>query len=231
MSAVELPALARFGFVDGLDVSSVQGAVDWEKVAEAGFRFVFVKVSEGDYGRDPRRLEYLTGARAAGVRTGVYHFAHVAGDPIKQARALWDAMGDEMPIRAALDLESAPHGTRREDVVDWSLRFIDEAERWFGRPPVFYTYPAFARWLQPLPEDFARCPLWIASYASTTHAWAPPLGMRPPVPAPWADWSLHQYSGNGGFRVAGVATDCDRDLFNGDESAFSAFCGLTAEPC
>jgi lysozyme len=222
-AAPEMPALSRPGTVDGIDVSAVQGAIDWDKVAGAGFRFVFVKLSEGDNGLDPRRLEHLTGARAAGLQTGGYHVAHVGGDPIKQAQLLWDAMGDELPVRAALDLELAPRGTRREEIIAWALRFVDDAERAFGRAPALYTYPSFAASLEPIPSELARCPLWMASYASTTRPWAPPPGVGPKIPPPWTTWTLHQYSGNGGYRVPGVAGDCDRNLFNGDNDAFDAF--------
>ena len=56
--------------------------------------------------------------------------------------------------------------------------------------------------LQPIPDALARCPLWIAHYRSTKTPWIPPPGFRPFVPPPWTDWTIHQYSGNGGFRLA-----------------------------
>lgn len=62
MSAPELEALRRPGFVDGIDVSAVQGAIDWPKVAAAGFRFAFVKVSEGVLYCDPRALANMAAA-------------------------------------------------------------------------------------------------------------------------------------------------------------------------
>lgn len=223
----ELGALRRPGYVDGIDVSSVQPSVDWDRVAAAGFEFAIVKVSEGVGGLDPRRLDHLAGARAAGLATGVYHVARVGESPLAQVMTLWDAMGDTMPFRAALDLEVMPDGTSREAAVEWTLRFIEEAERWFGRPPLLYTYPYFIRRLMPLPAEIARCPLWIAHYASVTEPWIPPEAFRPFVPAPWSDWTLHQYSGNGGYCVPGVLGDCDRNLFNGDTRAFRELCGFS----
>jgi hypothetical protein len=51
---------------------------------------------------------------------------------------------------------------------------------------------------------------------------------------PFDRWTKWQYSGDGGYRVRGILGDCDRDLFNGDLSAFRAYMGLpdggTGEP-
>jgi lysozyme len=104
----------------GLDVSSVQGKVDWPSVAGLGCRFVFAKCSEGNKGhdpifntpsflvdrrraagvsgRDPRFNENVDGARTAGLFAGAYHFAyplpHQDGNPLrdpdKQAKFAFD---------------------------------------------------------------------------------------------------------------------------------------------
>ena len=229
MSAPELAALRRPGFLDGIDVSAVQGAIDWPAVAEAGFRFAVIKASEGANYCDPRALQNLAGARAAGLRTGVYMFARVSqGDAEAQAERLWTCIGDTMPsFRLVLDLESAPAGTPGTDVVRLGEALSEALERRFGRAPILYSYPSFLRSLGPAlaPSTLARCPLWIAQYSSTTTPWAPDEGAQPAVQAPWTDWAIWQYSGNGGYRVPGVPGDCDRNLFKGDEAALADFCG------
>jgi lysozyme len=222
MNGPELPALRYEGFVDGIDVSAFQGSIDWQRVAEAGFRFAIVKVSEGEHGTDAKRSENLCGATSAGLTTLAYHFAHPRGAPAAQVEAMRRAIGDEAVARVALDFESTPAGFTRQGLVDWASGFADEAERVFGEPPLFYTYPAFASLMQPIPEALARCPLWIAHYLSTTVPWVPLPAFEPRVPKPWATWTIHQYSGNGGYRVPGIVTDCDRNLFHGDDEAFAA---------
>jgi hypothetical protein len=57
----------------------------------------------------------------------------------------------------------------------------------------------------------------------------PPKGFAPWTPKPWTTWTKHQYSGNGGYRVRGIAGDVDRDLFNGDLETFKAYVGLPNE--
>lgn len=230
MSAPELAALRRPGFVDGIDVSQVQGKIDWARVAEAGFRFAIIKVSEGATYCDPRALENLAGARAAGLYTMVYGFARPSqGNPSAQVERMWNCSGDIMPARAVLDLESAPEHWTAAQKVDFGVAFADAWREYSILEAIAYTYPSFAQGMQPnlaLTPRLALCPLWIAHYASTTVGWVPPVGFRPIVPKPWDAWTMHQYSGNGGFRVPGVAGDCDRNLFNGDEDDLRRFFGF-----
>jgi lysozyme len=233
VSAPELAALGRPGFVDGIDVSQVQGVIDWSKVAAAGFRFVVVKASEGLHYCDPRALANLAAARAAGLYALVYGFARPSqGSPAGQAAKLWDCSGDVMPARAVLDLESAPADWSPAQKVDFGEAFAEAWREYSILEPMAYTYPSFAAGTQPAlgaSTRLARCPLWIAQYMSTTAGWVPPVGFRPIVPKPWREWAMHQYSGNGGFRVPGIEADCDRNLFNGDEAEFRRFFGF-AEP-
>ena len=64
----------------GIDVSEFQGNIDWEKVKEAGFDFVFVRVGHrtmhtGDLQRDTRAIKNLTRAKKAGLDVGAYVFS------------------------------------------------------------------------------------------------------------------------------------------------------------
>ena len=65
----------------GVDVSSYQGEIDWERVAEAGVDFAMVRLgfrgyTEGGLYEDDRFRENLEGAMAAGLDVGVYFFFH-----------------------------------------------------------------------------------------------------------------------------------------------------------
>lgn len=64
----------------GIDVSEFQGNIDWKKVKEAGFDFVFVRVGHrtmhtGDLQRDARAIKNLTRAKEAGLDVGAYVFS------------------------------------------------------------------------------------------------------------------------------------------------------------
>ena len=65
--------------VKGLDVSSYNGVVDWNAVAAQGYTYVMIKTGNGsDSGNpeadiDPYFEQNYAGARAAGLKVGVYH--------------------------------------------------------------------------------------------------------------------------------------------------------------
>jgi hypothetical protein len=70
----------------------------------------------------------------------------------------------------------------------------------------------------------------MAQYASTSSPWLPPRGYSPWTPKPWTTWMKHQYAGNGGYRVRGIAGDVDCDLFNGDLETFKEYMGPARGP-
>lgn len=211
----------------GVDVSAFQGLViNYAKAAAAGVVFAIVKCVEGVIGLDSERLAHIAGFRAAGVRTGVYIFAHPGhGTGAAQAQALWDACGDTMPDFFALDLE-ASDGRDVDEVLAFVRDFVATCETLFGRKPVLYTGPWFVRAMGAkfvAATDLADCPLWISDYPHG-NGWTPAEDDTPPKMAPWSDWAIWQFSG--GAHVDGFPTLVDRDVFNGDEAALRSFCRL-----
>lgn len=228
------PALTIPGYLDGIDVSKYQGSVDAQKVADAGFRFAFAKVSEGLAYCDPRAAENLARLRDAGLYTGTYGFARVEqGSPRAQARHALDGCaavgaGTEHVVRPVLDLESAPPSWGAGVLCDFAQEWLDEA-RLGGALPVLYSYTSF---LARMGADVHKArlwallfdtPLWLAQYRSTTQAWAP--SSEADMPRGY-DWQLWQYSGDGGHEVDGIRGPTDRNLFRGDEAALRAWFGL-----
>lgn len=214
-----------------LDVSSCQGAIDWSRVPDE-YRGVIVKASEGVTGMDPTRIRNAEAAHAAGRVVSFYHFLRPSMDAVGQIANLWKAIGDTMPdFRPALDLESAPDVMTPEDLAAWFLRAADEAESYFGVPPLVYTYPWFynsrisrARGITgALGERLARCPLWMADYA---HGELPAEDAHPFTPLPWSTWAMWQTSGDRSSRVPGIVGAVDHDVFNGGEAELAAFRGL-----
>jgi hypothetical protein len=63
------------GRVDGIDVSSHQGNVDWGHWWRNGKRFVYIKATEGTGYRNPNFTQQYTGSAAVGMIRGSYHFA------------------------------------------------------------------------------------------------------------------------------------------------------------
>ena len=64
----------------GIDVSFYDGAIDWNAVKAQGIEFAIIRVggrgwTSGAIYDDSRTQEYLRGARAAGVKIGVYFYS------------------------------------------------------------------------------------------------------------------------------------------------------------
>ena len=225
-----LPGLRLSGYVDGIDVSSVQTITDPAAVYAAGFRFAIVKCAEGLRGRDPAYRRHVDALQGAGLHVGAYAYARVSqGDPAAQAEHAYDAAtGDgRHVVRLVLDLESAPAEWTAAQLCDFAATWCTIAEA-FGSLPVLYSYTSFlARMRGPkLDALLTRYPLWLAQYRSVTSAWAPASEADMPKAYPW---KVLQYSGDHGFRVPGIPVDCDRNLFRGDEASLRDFFGLAPE--
>ena len=80
----------RYEVLQGVDVSEHQGYIDWNKVAEAGFRFAFIRIGYRGYGEagnlyeDATAVDNLRAAKAAGLQVGTYIFSQALNK--KEAR-------------------------------------------------------------------------------------------------------------------------------------------------
>ena len=57
--------------VRGIDISSHNGSVDFDRAAALGFRFVIMKASEGSDFKDAAFIDNIRRAREAGLKVGV----------------------------------------------------------------------------------------------------------------------------------------------------------------
>jgi lysozyme len=217
----------------GVDVSSYQGAVPWDRVAsELSCRFAIVKIAEGTLTiPDPWAARNLAGARAAGLKVGGYFFLHPERNIDLQASthaklALDLGLGEEGSLPCFVDFESpepqmwgAMHLTAA-GLRTAGLAYCQALEGLLGRTPGLYTYPDFWKELQgALEPRFARFPLWMASYPGG-EKW-PEAGQAPLIPRPWTSWAFWQWTAQG--KLPNDAAD-DFDVFNGDEDALEAIC-------
>ena len=114
----------------GIDVSKFQSAINWTKVKNAGINFVMIRCGYRGYGtgvlvEDPMFASHITGAKAAGLRVGVYFFSQAvneaeAVEEASMAVKLANRYGINMPI--AIDSEYAAGGAGRADGLSKSAR-------------------------------------------------------------------------------------------------------------
>lgn len=204
-------------FVEGIDVSSNQGPVDWTAVKRAGKAFGFARASVGGHQPDSQFATNWQRMADAGIFRGAYHFFWPPTPWKDQAELFAKTVGPMHPgdLPPALDLEEAiprgdntqhdtwqdlPVAQRLSAVQNW----LDATEQALGLRPIIYTRQNFIESL--LGDDItalASSGLWIAHYKVP----------EPHTPSTWAAWTFWQYSENGS--VDGVHGNVDCNRFNG----------------
>lgn len=94
--------------LQGIDVSTFQQEIDWQAVADSGIDFAFIRAGYRGYGKggiveDDRFRQNVAGARAAGLRVGLYFFSQAVSpeEAAEEAQWLIDAAQDfriDMPL-------------------------------------------------------------------------------------------------------------------------------------
>jgi GH25 family lysozyme M1 (1,4-beta-N-acetylmuramidase) len=199
-------------YVDGIDVSYHQGAIDWTQVAASGKRFAFIRASAGTLTSDSAYQANRAGALAANLTVGSYHFANpdtAPNDALNEANWFLAnatiASGDLVPV---LDFETA-NGLDATFLATWAQTWLDRVQGVTGVRPLIYTNSGFWSGSMSNTDSFARSGygLWIASWTTAS---------QPTVPAEsWAGqgWTFWQHSSSG--IVPGVAGAVDLDRYAG----------------
>lgn len=230
--------------IRGIDVSAAQGRIDWPRVAAAGFRFAYIKCGEGNEDRkDPTFDVNVAGALGAGLYVGAYYVGWPLPDngnesraPKAQAERFWRTSGGlgrnacELPPMFDFEWPTPDLWPKWEcepvQVARWGRDFMAEVEaRWSLRhsTPVVYSFPWFwnSMALAAGPSEIAWASHYLLCLASYRDV-AEDLPKGPPVHelSPWGRGkeTFWQWSADKGRRIPGIATDIDRQLFNGTAS-------------
>ena len=184
------------GRIQGSDVSRWQHPndqpIDFKKMFHAGMRFVLIKGSDAQEKADIETMRWLVGdrnaAQAAGLYTGMYHFAYLPNSTdeayvIRDAKAqaqkvIWRlaSLGgyNERDLPLALDLENncvkkSSNGNciktmPRSLVTLWAETWLQTVEEKTGRKPFLYSYAQFLEMAMARSETLRQYPLWLAHY-------------------------------------------------------------------
>ena len=119
------------GQVLGIDVSYYQENIDWNAVKASGVEFVIIRVGYRGYGsgklvQDPKFDTYMKGAKAAGLRVGVYFFSQAIDEEEARAEAsacLNAVAGYGLQYPIYIDIEmSGGNGSGRADGLNKAQR-------------------------------------------------------------------------------------------------------------
>ena len=132
--------------VHGIDVSKFQGDIDWNAVANSGVKFAWIKATEGGDRADARFQANWSGAKAAGVPHGAYHFVYWCRPPLEEMACFeQNAPVEDDALPPVLDVEATPtsktchrHLTQESAIADMKV-MLEEMERHYGKRPIIYT--------------------------------------------------------------------------------------------
>lgn len=198
-----------------------QGTIGWQQVAAAGKRFAFVRATAGTLTADTAYTMNRSGARAAGLAVGSFHFGNPdAATNDAGNEASWFLQnativsGDLLPV---LDLEVS-NGLDPAALTAWVQTWLEQVSAATGVRPIIYTNPNFWSTSMGDTDWFARngyTVLWIANWTTAS---------QPTVPAgSWGGngWTFWQHSSTGS--VPGISGPVDLDRYNGSALPPSIF--------
>ena len=194
---------------NGIDVSTYQGSVDWDAVKAAGTDFVIVRAgyrgySEGGLATDSNLATNVAGAKAAGLKVGVYFFSQATTEAEGKEEAeyvldLIKDLGVTGPVVFDTEYYTDPKDARgnivsRENRTLATKAFCSTVAD-AGYTPMIY---ASTRWLVMgiNMDELTDYKLWYAAYSN-----------EPLIDLEFAIW---QYSNTGS--VSGVSGDVDVNI-------------------
>lgn len=200
----------------GIDVSVYQEDIDWERVAQAGVKFVMVRLAyrgwrkDGPIRADTNGLKNIQGAQAAGLKVGVYFYsqAKTVEEAIEEAQFILDLLDDralEMPVVFDWELPSdSTARTRRvkaKTIHAMALAFCNEVKQAGYRPMVYFNQRQGRTKYNLAELRAAGIELWLAMYTNAmTYTYKVQM------------W---QYTSNG--RVPGIEGRVDIDIYFPEE--------------
>lgn len=192
----------------GIDVSSHQGKIDWNLVAQDGVEFAIIRLGYRGYGKEGNLMEdaqfdaNIQGAKAAGIKVGVYIFSQAITDEEVLAEAdlvLKKIAPYELDCPVVYDVERTSADGRMnnlsvEERTHLTLLFCQTIENAGYKPMIYHNTQMGALMIDIAAlEDYDK---WYASYSDQMF-----------YPYEYKIW---QYSDKG--KIQGISTDVDLNI-------------------
>ena len=196
--------------IHGIDVSSYQGRIDWQRVKSmhedsVHIGFAFIKATEGILLVDPYFQRNWRECRKAGIICGAYHFFRPKYSGKWQAKLFLQTVklqkGNLPMVVDVEQLDGKSPIIMRQELDDFLKAVILKTKT----IPLIYSGLTFYN--NNLAGYYNELPLWLSSY---NHA---ELSISATT-----NWQFWQHSEKA--RVNGVFNFVDFDLFRGDSVAF-----------
>lgn len=166
--------------VEGVDISSYNGNIDWAKVKKAGIDFAIIRIGGRGYGddgkmyADDKAVANIKGAQAAGIKAGVYFFSQATTneEAVEEADYIKTLLGDvKLDFPVAYDWEIIKDDNARTDNVSaaqataCARAFCDKVKA-NGYTPILYS-PSRELYFKYDLAQLADIDIWYCEYANT----------------------------------------------------------------
>ena len=166
----------------GIDISSYSGEVDWSRVKNAGIDFVMVRLGGRGYGdegslySDNKAADYISGAQAAGIKTGGYFFSQAitedeAREEAQYCRQVLGGLKLDFPLaydwEIIKDDDARTDSLTAEQATSCALAFCAKAKELGYKPMLYASDEEFSK-----KYDMSRlsdCDVWYCEYADEPH--------------------------------------------------------------
>jgi lysozyme len=204
--------------------------VNFTQIKAAGIVGVIHKATQGVGMTDDQYARRRAAAGAVGIKWGAYSFA-TGDDARAHAHHFLQAAAPDAETLCCLDYEDNPKSPMSA-MQAWM--FMQEVEQATGRLCWIYGGNRVAEYIAPLcvkssaaADYFKARPLWLCQYKTGLGAIElAALKKHIRVPAPWDDWTLLQYTGDGvgplPHTVTGLENGADLNAFDGSDEELAA---------
>lgn len=163
--------------VYGVDVSEHNGTLNWTALKNAGIQFAIIRTGYGTSHTDKQFYNNMSGAIAAGMKIGVYHFSYAldikgaeqeADYVIKLLKQYKDYI--TLPVYFDLEYDSVTYAAKKGVTIgknafnNHSVAFCERIKNAGYQPGVYYNLDYYKRMVQP--SSIGGYSQWFAQYSS-----------------------------------------------------------------
>lgn len=192
----------------GIDVSSHQGKIDWSQVAQDGVEFAIIRLGYRGYGKEGNLKEdtqfdnNIQGAKAAGIKVGVYFFSQAINDDevLAEANLVLEKIAPyELDCPVVYDVEMTREDGRMNNIsveerTHLTLLFCQTIENAGYTPMIYHNTQMGALMINV--AELEAYDKWYASYSDQMF-----------YPYEYKIW---QYSDKG--NIQGISTNVDLNI-------------------
>jgi GH25 family lysozyme M1 (1,4-beta-N-acetylmuramidase) len=162
----------------GVDVSTHNGAVDWNRIKDDGIDFAMIKATQGrsvtgtyrDF-TDSKFTANITGAATVGLDVGVYHYltAQTVTEAMAEAEYFLSVIypyKNKITMYAAVDVEEDKYLPKDKKLLTQIVNTFCSRVYSAGFDPIVYTNPDY---LEHRLTNVSAWPLWLALWRNKNN--------------------------------------------------------------